>query len=276
MGGQTGISKDVLATELQSAFERSTTLISTQVYVEERAIVPNSLPLQESGAESDNESIGTVINIIGPSLSFDTEQAAIPVRCIGTVCRSGSFDFSIGDIFSEYDAVGFSKESFSTRGGFDTFEGTGTVQVGGETSELTEYGFWGEYGGAVVETADGPTNVTVAYAFGVPSNSNPDANGSATWTGIAEAASRRSYELREGTVTVSIPNFSDPHVNVEVMVDDYDIPAWEGVSLAKGSYTTGTSGSDYLAGSFFGTDHSETYGVFDIVTYVGAFGAKRD
>ena len=189
--------------------------------------------------------------------------------------------------------------NLGSRGGFDT----ATIKSRFDVSEsipgatvtvtptATSYGLWGDYGLAAVDIGDGPLSgryegvpfqgdlsITTAYTVGDVTGTNPAGVGSATWRGVAEAASTRTFERRQGTVTLRILDLSQPRVSADVDVEGYAIgsPAWEDMPLYGGRFGTGTAGRDYLEGNFHGPDHSETYGVFDTGAYIGAFGAKRD
>ena len=56
-------------------------------------------------------------------------------------------------------------------------------------------------------------------------------------------------------------------------------PSWSNIPVSDGRFEAGTAGTDHLAGQFYGPEHEESYGTFDISdyvgTYVGAFGARR-
>ena len=132
----------------------------------------------------------------------------------------------------------------------------------------------GQANGLLIQgTLQGVTSTVAGDSAGT----DPTGSGSARWTGIAEAASPRSFERRTGTATIGIADLSDPRVTVDVQIAGNSIgsPAWTGMELDAGSYGTGTHGTDYLKGGLYGPRHQETYGVFDTGTYVGAFGAKR-
>ena len=187
------------------------------------------------------------------------------------------------DLFREPD-----RATTGARGGFDT--GTFTfideieVPLAGAprsaTSELTNYGFWGEHGHAGLRTALSATVAfrgMEAFALGAASRTNPAGTGSATWTGIAEAARKGSFERLQGTATVTVPDLARPRIGVAIDVPGHNIgaPGWAGMALTGGSFTTGRKGTDYLAGSLHGPAHQEAWGVFDTQRYVGAFGAKR-
>lgn len=163
----------------------------------------------------------------------------------------------------------------------------------------TGYGLWGSHGFAAVEVAngfwsgqvhlsflgkavgelsfEGELSYAWAYTIGGAAGTNPT-SGRATWRGIAEAVSTRTFARRRGTALVTVRDMSNPQASVKIDVEGYAIGSegWDDIPLADGHFVIGSPGSDYLEGKFHGPDHSETYGVFDTEAYVGAFGAKRD
>ena len=191
-----------------------------------------------------------------------------------------------------------------TRGGFDTAQISEDISLG-VTDEVTDlldvdelslpllhaFGFWGEHGSAVLAVMDGPlsgrvegirvegeASMTTQAVAGVASGSNPGGLGSATWSGIAEAAELSTFERRKGTATVRIADLNRPMVSVEVNIAGRNIgsDAWNDMALAQGRFTGGSPNRDYLEGRFFGQNHAEAFGVFDTSAYAGAFGAKRE
>ena len=203
--------------------------------------------------------------------------------------------------------------SLGSRGGFDTIAIASEFDVSGlildDTATFTPptataFGAWGEHGFAgivigngsltgqarqtvvkVVETTvpfTGHLSYAFAYVMGNTTGTNPSGGGIATWEGIAEAASLRTFERRLGTATLVIADLSDPRLSVDIDVDGFAINSsdWANLPLTDGSFTFPPSGTvadgNYLAGNFHGSGHEEAYGVFDTEAYTGAFGAKRD
>ena len=189
-----------------------------------------------------------------------------------------------------------------TRGGFTTVTATGTFEEQVTetlpdldfdltvTPAVTSYGFWGAHGAAALALGAGPLTATIdgtaftgdfslaqAWAAGDATGMNPAGEGSATWTGIAEASPTGTPRRLQGTATVTIADLSRPRVGVAIAVPGHDIggPGWADMALTDGRFTAGTAGTDYLAGSFHGPAHEEAWGVFDTTGYIGAFGAKR-
>ena len=125
----------------------------------------------------------------------------------------------------------------------------------------------------------GHLSYAFAYVMGDTTGTNPTGTGVATWEGIAEAASLRTFERRLGTATLVIADLSDPRVSVDIDVDNFAINPPDGPICRSPTvaFTFGTvADGNYLAGNFHGSGHEEAYGVFDTEAYTGAFGAKRD
>ena len=237
--------------------------------------------------------------------------------CTGASCDieaedGGMEPVSVQDIVDLSVAVDTTEISLGSRGGFDTIAIASEFDVSGlilddtatfTTPTATAFGVWGEHGFAGVVIGDGSlvgqtrqtvvsTQITVsfeghlsyalAYVMGDTTGINPTGVGVATWEGIAEAASLRTFERRLGTATLVIADLadlSDPRVSVDIDVDGFSInlPDWAGLPLTNGGFTFGAvADGNYLAGNFHGPGHEEAYGVFDTEAYTGAFGAKRD
>ena len=219
-------------------------------------------------------------------------------RCVGTT--SGDV-ISLDDFANPgTDTVGVvTKADLGSRAGFDTitFSGRSPTSSAGDaditiTGSLSAdyYGAWGRHGTASLMIADVPFSGNYQgipftgdyrgvfpFVAGDAAGTNPAGLGRATWTGVAEAASTRNFQRRQGTATLVIADLSRPRVSVDINIGGYDIgaPGWSDIPLTGGRFKTGRAGRDYLEGNFHGADHSEAYGVFDTGPYVGAFGAKR-
>ena len=225
------------------------------------------------------------------------------VSCEGAGCIAGDgTTIRARDLIDPSAVVGVDAADESrrgSRGGFDTVTLEDSFEIVEMPSgitvtaalEVTNYGFWGEHGFAAVTIGTGPLSGEIggtpitgefgfvnAYAMGDATGTNPAGMGSATWRGIAEAASTGgTFERHQGSATVTIADLSQPRVGVAIDVPGHDIgaPGWSDMALSGGHFTAGTAASDYLAGNFHGPDHDEAWGVFDTEGYVGAFGAKR-
>lgn len=232
------------------------------------------------------------VTVSGRTESRSESQAT---NCAGTRCIfADGHTLTVENLFGPPDRV-----RPGARGGFDTaaFTFSGLVEnplAGGALnarSETTHYGFWGEHGFAALvlgkaslsgaregSPARGMHLQMGAVALGLASRTNPAGTGSATWTGIAEAARKDTSQRLQGTVTVNVADLARPRVGVAINVPGHAIgaPGWADMALANGRFISGTLGTDGLVGSFFGLAHQEAWGVFDTTSFVGAFGAKRN
>ena len=219
--------------------------------------------------------------------------------CSGTRCRGNQgTDITVADLLDPDVRVLLRGVDLGTRGGFNIARVVSALDLtqSFEGARLTSfpsfysYGVWADHGFATVGLAkgraagtyqgvafSGTVRATVGAALGDTSGSNPAGMGSATWTGIAEAASTNTFERRQGTATLTIPDLSTPRVSADVRIGGASIGSsrWNEMPLSRGSYGAGTAGQDLIRGSFHGPAHQETYGIFDTGAYVGAFGAKR-
>ena len=218
-------------------------------------------------------------------------------RCHGSRCVSDAGAVTTIAAAVDANAVG-SRGTFGERGGFDTvvywrpFEATASLPpvAFNALPRIRSYGLWGEHGYASIEILnaavsgadanniyfEGPLRIAAAYAIGAGPETNPIGIGSATWRGIAEAASTRTFERSQGTSSITIPDLSQPRVDVAIDISGIDVsaPSWSNMPLSQGHFSSSTPNS-YVAGDFYGPDHEETYGVFESGSYVGVFGAKR-
>ena len=257
---------------LQGVVERADTLLSSQVRMRYTVTVDGETLSEPSWALAVTCTVARCVFADGGSVTVDDRAppAALPEGMLG---ERGEFD----------TLVFASRFPLAMR--FD--EGTLTA-----ASDVTHYGFWGEHGyaglalngggkitgtwnGAPLE--DGTFSMASAWALGDASGTNPEGAGSATWTGIAEAAATDTFERLQGAVTVTVPDLSQPRIGVAIDVPGHAVgaPDWADMALAGGRFTAGTAGTDYLAGSLHGPAHQEVWGVFDTRDHVGAFGAKR-
>ena len=238
----------------------------------------------------------------------ESESQTLALSCDGAICvgEDGEEAELLGEVTDTvFEAA---SDTIGTRGGFDTATFRDRIEVSERDLPLDDldiddedvdfsidlntdaYGLWGEHGAAAValitgsfsvqvegESASGKLAAATAFAFGNDSGTNPSGLGSATWEGIAEGASTRTYERRPGTATVTIADLSRPRVGVAVDLAGHSIApeSWADMPLAAGRYGTGAVGRDFVSGKFHGASHEETYGVFDTGAWVGAFGAKR-
>ena len=219
-------------------------------------------------------------------------------RCSGAGCSgSQGTDVEIVDLRDHYAGLELTEVSLGSRAGFDTATTRGRLDPSffpgialTRTLAGFEHAFWGRWGVGAVEIIDGPFSgraegisfrgdlrAASSSAIGDATGTDPTGLGSATWTGVAEAASTRLFERRQGSVTVVIHDLSRPRVGVAIDIAGtrIDPPDRHDMPLVRGRYGTGRAGRDFIRGDFYGPQHQETYGVFDTGAWVGAFGAKR-
>ena len=197
--------------------------------------------------------------------------------------------------------------SLGASDGFDTILIDSDLNVSGQIlpnavsvdpPRVSSMGLWGEHGFAGVAVGKGPLtgdlelselNATVpfqgelklaiAFAMGDTTGRDPTGIGNATWEGIVEAASTRTFERRTGTVQILMSDLSQPRASVDIEVDGFRVgpTEWSNLMLdGTGEFGHGTvADGNFLQGNFHGPDHEEAYGVFDTQNYTGAFGAKN-
>ena len=220
--------------------------------------------------------------------------SCVGARCVG----DGGTVITVADLLDPDIDIDLTEVTLGSRGGFDTVTTAAKLDTSSSIQDVTitdlpsalSYGFWGQYGLAAVEIVDGRVagstqgvsftgdmSWAAAYVVGDATRSSPAGMGSATWSGIAEAASTRTFQRRQGTATVTIADLSRPSVGVDIDITGFAIgsSAWSDMRLTNGQFAAGTVGANRLEGNFYGPNHEETYGTFDTDTYVGAFGAKR-
>ena len=242
----------------------------------------------------------------GESYSDDVRQRA---SCTGTRCVVGGATITLEELLDPSTDAELTKLNLGSRDGFSTWTGTVRGSLESATAEgatlnlsptARSFGIWGQHGFAGTEIGGSPISgrtqgvsfrgnldYTASYVMGDAAGTNPSGIGSATWRGIARAVSTRTLDSQEGTVTVAIPDLSVPRVDVEIesisprgtLVYD-DLPMANGSFQGRGHLQIGP-GSTYsssrinLSGNFYGSNHSEAYGVFNTDEHLGAFGAKR-
>ena len=214
----------------------------------------------ETGAFVDLDGVGNIVAVprnvrLGSSAGFDTTTYSVD-----------SLE-AVGDLVNEFPGLRIDR-----------------------LPSATVWGFWGEYGvGAITAFSgnlsgrydgvafSGTMSGATSLALGETSGTNPGGIGSATWDGVAEAVSLRSYGRQQGTARIEIADLANPRASVDVRLSGRSIgsSAWDNMPLSGGEYGAGSVGRDFLEGKFHGPNQEETYGVFDTGTWVGAFGAKR-
>ena len=227
------------------------------------------------------------------------EHVLVRISCTGTRCTSDQGEvLTLNDLLNPTIDVDLTNVTIMSQDGFDTIDTDGRMDLSGtlpgvtvsSIPRATTFGAWGQHGYASVAVVEGAISgryegtsfngnleFTSAFVTGDTSGNNPVGVGGAIWQGLARAVSTRTYAEREGTATISISDLANPAVTVDIDIDGRPIgsAAWTDIPLTAGHFQAGTQDRDFVDGHFFGSDHSETYGVFDTSAYAGIFAARK-
>ena len=204
-------------------------------------------------------------SVLGQTLSGRIVQN---YRCSGTRCnwsantqfgrQTGTFD--LDDLPTDV-GVTLTEVNLGSRAGFDTVAAKADLTF--VTTDIRyshlpasrAWGTWGEYGYAWVNTADGPVRGTVrgesfsgsiaAATAGMVADAtgtNPGGSGSATWNGLAEAASTRTFNRHTGTASLTIPDLADPRIDAEITIAGSSVGSWNGMRMDRGRFGAGSAG----------------------------------
>ena len=173
--------------------------------------------------------------------------------------------------------------------------------VGEDPDSYTVYGAWLDESMFAVryQTTSGGDEAVFAqgYSIGSSADTNPDLLQGATWTGALigtdlspSGASYRQGTIVSGEATVELTSVGDDGLSASVFLtgirkersrETYPDWSWSDMEVTAGSFTDG----DTLNAKFYGSDHNEVGGVFDIQPNMehpdariitGAFGARRE
>ena len=227
------------------------------------------------------------------------EHIVSRVSCAGTRCTSDLGEIlTLNNLLNPTIDIDLTAAALTSREGFDAIDTSGRIDLSDTLPGLTlsafpdtkTFGAWGQHGYASVGIIDGPISgrydgasfsgdlaYTISFVVGDVAGTNPAGVGGASWQGLAQAVSTRTYSERQGTATISIPDLANPTVTVGINIDGNAIgsAAWSDMPLTAGHFQAGAQDRDFVNGHFFGSDHSETYGVFDTSAYAGIFAARK-
>lgn len=248
---------------------------------------PNISPSQQTSVAYDTA--------ISSSGHIQTSQGSdtIGVNCNGLKCRTStgvSLDSSISLALKRYEKL---QRNGRVNG---PYEESGTLTIDGVTGNVTVYGYW--MGDSIfgVTSENGYINGNYytgqnASLMGDDTGSRP--GGNATYTGKTVAIFVNDDFSSDGFHTGDVEygdfyatyNFGENTIEMSLEFGWYDSENGEWdvelePTLVKldGSFSRGTYDGGNLEGSFFGNNHKEVAGTYDLPSesVVGAFGGIKD
>ena len=151
--------------------------------------------------------------------------------------------------------------------------------VGGGDGEGTPYlalGTWEHMQVGVVrwELEDG-VSAKVAIAGGMRHANSLPPTGRGTWRGAMVALDHED-RLVHGNAMLTISDFREPAVDVELTPSGRTVMTWQGIPVTGGGFRQEDRDrpDDYIKGEFYGPYAQEVGGVFERNRMIGAFGAK--
>ena len=163
--------------------------------------------------------------------------------------------------------------------------------------EILSYGGWQEYHvfsaqAAFLPSADKFEQILIhGYSIGSPTGTNP-VSGSGTWRGVmvgtevhrGDDNSGLIHHFLQGDAELKLSFLHELEAEVYFTNIRYldtgdflDDMGWTHLHLEDGRFRGGVSirGSGWVDGYFYGPDHEEAGGIFELDSIVGAFGAER-
>lgn len=228
----------------------------------------------------------TVDTVISSDVHVVTQlgDEVLERNCTGTVCVEP--DGSRSTISPEDLNVGFEKNGVVN--GPATRKASGVYQ--GISADLTAYAYWMGDSAFMAIDAIGSHQTTGNFDYqqgmviGKSTGSRP--LGDATYTGKAVAISTGDTFDDRGDVYYGdfslTYDFASRSMEMDLVFDDWEDPVVEFAPTnvaADGTFSRTTfDGEGKLRGAFFGENHSEVAGTFDLPQdeIVGAFGGKKD
>ena len=150
------------------------------------------------------------------------------------------------------------------------------------------YGGWLEHSVFIVQHQNtmfmgAPASSIAAYSFGDTTGTNP--TGDLRWNGVM--IGRTTDSIIQGDATIQVEPNSPNRVsgffnNIKNLSNESDytqtLITWNNISLANGAFTSEDAfraGTGSISGYFYGPDHAEVGGIFNVGDLFGAFGAKK-
>lgn len=126
---------------------------------------------------------------------------------------------------------------------------------------------------AVYGRIDGESS-RYASAVGIVHPNSLPRRGSATWRGDMVGLDANNRVVRGGA-ELTIPDLSNPFVDVTLTPRARPAMQWENLSVANGRFSQDRRIDDYIKGEIYGQSAQEAGGMFERNGIVGAFGAER-
>lgn len=164
---------------------------------------------------------------------------------------------------------------------------SGVVTQNGISSDNTVYSYWmGDAAFAVVREVVFANGIQTSFYYGQVAGDNTGSKprGNATYSGraIAVAVNNDFDGYRTGDVDYgdfyATYNFGNSTIEMDIEFDDWSTNFIPTRVASNGSFSRVTTDGGELKGNFFGANHNEVSGVYDLPSQgvVGAFGGIKD
>ena len=240
---------------------------------------------QEVYSRADSLILSTIH--VGVELPDETRAFRELMECSGSECAvlepvTGMTDtIGLGDLGS---SIGDAETIGSAHG--VTLTSESTHHMG---DDITSFGAWMEHGSFALNThreVDEDVEIDYVYTIVLGDLTDRPLTGSATWLGIMVGTptagedegdrlvgtAALNYDMAAGGLDAAFSGIKNidrgtAHDVEAVLFSDLEVGS-------DGTFARGQSGTR-IQGGFYGPDHAEAAGIFELSDIVGAFGAKR-
>ncbi len=232
----------------------------------------------------------------------DSLQTRADTRCrIPSECSSYIRGLELELAISDFNPVNPSIQFFDLppHQGISMAEGRGTVPVGTGDTDVAGFGGWMDHNFFITELREVTQGVVggmdiagleYSYAYSIGNTTGTNPLSSATWTGAMvghDVSPTRTYGNRiQGNATLTF-DLADTSMNI-LFDNIHDLTngqtrsdiEWPHIFVVDGQFFadtggTGTTSGNTMKGWFYGPNHEEVGGVFELDYVIGAFGARR-
>ena len=258
-------------------------------------LIGATAPVETPGAQSARSAsiVSRADSLIFSTVYGETTHDQLPAfrlraRCSGITCSITEPRTGYSEIvsLSDMEFASGAASAVGTKNGVTLSSSAGSVAG----TEFTAFGAWMHHSGFAVQTEKGTVQgetVSVRYGLAGGDLTGRPPSGSATWRGVmvGTPASGSSlghrlvgdaslhYDLNAGDLDASftnIKNIDRQAAHSTATVQFINIPV-----ASDGTFRAGLSGNR-IQGGFYGSNHSETAGIFEQSNVLGAFGAQRN